>query len=161
MPNITNPGLVPTYLNRYDGFGEYLLGNDEYERALAVYQQLVEISDDGFYTEKYNGLKLVADAAFELKASIFDSDKPSMFGLAYGDTFEGFTLKNIAEEGMFQFELTFGHEGQEFTITLHTVEQDDYYAKNKTGLYIDHLYDILSKKEKRFIKKLVKMMNSF
>ena len=70
-------------------------------------------------------------------------------------------LKEIIEEGMFQFELQFENEGDEFNITLFTIEPDDYYAKIKKGVYIDHLHSLLFKKEKKLLKKLLKIMNSY
>ena len=161
VAGLSNHDLFSNYINKYDSFGEYLLENEEYERALVIYEQLVEISDNTSYKEKLDELKLITNTALELITSIYENTEPSILGLSLGDTIEGYTLKEIIEEGMFQFELQFENEGDEFNITLFTIEPDDYYAKIKKGVYIDHLHSLLFKKEKKLLKKLLKIMNSY
>ncbi|MBU8893486.1 MAG: YcaO-like family protein [Bacteroidales bacterium] len=158
---LSNHDLFSTYINKYDSLGEYLLENEEYERALVVYDQLVEVSDNKLYMEKQDELKSITSTALELRSDIYENAPQRIMGLVPGDAIESYTLKDIIEEGMFQFELQFENEDNEFNITLFTIEPDDYFAKIKKGVYIDHLHGVLFKREKKFVKKLIKKMNSF
>lgn len=161
LSKVSNTDLIKKYIEKYDQLGEHLLDYDEYERALVVYKQLVEITDNPIYQDKLNELNEIYDTASNVRNSIYNQDEPMILGIKLGDTIEGFRLKNIIEEGMFQFELQFDNDGSVFNVTLYTLEPDDYYSRTKKDVYIDHLHGLLLRKEKKFMKKLLKQMNAF
>ncbi len=158
--NLTNEKLINEYIEKYSEFGKYLLHNGEYVRAAIIYKQLAEFSDNLEFNEKLEEIGQVIDGAMDLRSEIFDLAGPSIFEMSVGDEFENFTLKSIKQEGMFQFELQFENDASELNISIFTIEPDDYYSETKKGIYIDHLHGLLIKKEKKFLKKLIKRIDS-
>ena len=158
--DISNKELIAEYVKKYNDYGEYLLGNGDYPGAAIIFNQLVEFSDNEDFSEKLNEIEIVVNEAMDLRSEIFDQSESKIFGLSIGESFENYTLNSIMQEGMFQFELQFKNNDSELNISVFTIEPDDFYTETKKGVYIDHLHGLLLKKEKKFLKKLVKRIDT-